>query len=390
MRIVIVYIFVFLSTLPILLVCFGPRALGVEEPKKPLIEPQRVSPKRGVDASQPDFVRVRGNSYLVWKELTDGATDLSIATVDPETKQLGPTERALAPEMPGVVSILSVYAVIGADAAPPMDSSPSAFLVAYSDTPWKPYAGNHRYYRFARLLPNRKEAGYRTESLGRFLPDNTDQNPRGGFFAPERISLLRRAGAKASLFLVGSNYTRMWSISSEDGGKTWSTPSIIAEDGCGLASVVESSDGQLLLFSNATTRAGAGRYTEVHLRRSKDGRSWSDPKEIIDGHQLLQTCPFVDGKLLWLAYADKNPKGGGSTLFLTRSADEGKTWEVALPLTDGSHDDAEPVIAIQGGTLNLAFVRTVPRRPGAREGDVKHQIWFGQVAVKDVQFPKPK
>jgi hypothetical protein len=32
----------------------------------------------------------------------------------------------------------------------------------------------------------------------------------------------------------------------------------------------------------------------------------------------------------------------------------------------------------------------MPRRPGARAGDVKHQVWFGQKAVREIQFPRAK
>jgi hypothetical protein len=127
----------------------------------------------------------------------------------------------------------------------------------------------------------------------------------------------------------------------------------------------------------------------IRLRRSKDGKSWSDAKEILDGHDLRKTCAFVDRKLIWLAYADKNEKRGGSTIFLTRSSDEGKTWEVPLPLTDGIHDDSEPVLAVQGEHLYLAFARVFPR-PGrdVREWNVDQRVWYGHKAIDEIKFPR--
>jgi hypothetical protein len=377
---------------------------GAMEDKKPILELQLVSPKRGVDARGPRFVLAGDKLYLFWMAVEDSGSDISIAGIDAERKRVGPPQKVALPAevdfkstVPGetfrIPPIVLRFAAMPAVATPRAEGPTTPFLLAYSASP-TPYS-NTSVYRFARVLPNRKEGGYRAEPLGRFLPDDADSDTSRGVITPEQISFVRRDGEKRSLFLVGSNYPQLWSIGSGDGGKTWSVPQIIVKGSQSFepyryAAVAESPAGELLLFSNAQTRSSGGYYTEIHLRRSKDGKTWSEPKEILDGRWLTQTCPFVDGKAIWLAYADKKPKGNSSTIFLSRSTDEGKTWEVPLPLTDGEHDDSEPTIAVRGDTLYLAVTRAVPRRPGAREGDVKHQVWFGHVAVKDIQFPRAK
>ncbi|HTU16806.1 MAG TPA: sialidase family protein [Gemmataceae bacterium] len=219
---------------------------------------------------------------------------------------------------------------------------------------------------------------YRRDQVGIFLSHDYD-------WPSEITCLLRRAVKKSQLFLVLSDGF----ITSKDDGKTWSTPHIIPEHE-DHAQMVETDSGELLLFSSASTPASEGRRSEIHLRRRKDGKEWSDAKWIVETYNSRKICAFVDRKLIWLAYADKNAKRDGSTIFLTRSSDDGKTWETALPLTDGIHDDSEPALAVQGDTLFLAFARPIPRDPGAREADFKRQIWYGYKAIKEIEFPRAK
>src|SRR5262249_22705658 len=151
---------------------------------------------------------------------------LSIGGINKKTRRLESMKEALATYLSGPVPHVESYAAAVAEATPPADEPSPTFLIAYSGSTRFDGVGGH--YLVARLMPDQKKEDYRTDKLGNFLPkvpgvpspgvpEELTRQLRGmGLIDPEHLSLLRRVGKKAPLFLVGSNHTQMWSMTSSD------------------------------------------------------------------------------------------------------------------------------------------------------------------------------
>jgi hypothetical protein len=167
--------------------------------------------------------------------------------------------------------------------------------------------------------------------------------------------------SKKNLMYIASAGDRIWSYQSQDCGKTWSKPKIIAEGKTSglMASAAVAPWGEIIVFC-------ARNVTELKMVRSKDGLSWSKPEvfTIPNTKQKLfafdpYDCSYFIGKdeTIWLAYSSRLKGSKRSPLFLTCSKDRGKSWARPIQLTKGDHRDDYPTVGANDKEVLILFER---------------------------------
>lgn len=122
---------------------------------------------------------------------------------------------------------------------------------------------------------------------------------------------------------------------SPDGGRTWTEPALVATPGyawgCGTSdAILETSSGDLLLPAYGTRKEGEKSSAFV-LRSEDGGRTWSEPTIIAldpDGQLPFGEPALVEvspGHILaWMRSFDRS--GGTGSVYQTESRDGGRTW----------------------------------------------------------------
>ena len=114
--------------------------------------------------------------------------------------------------------------------------------------------------------------------------------------------------------------------------------------------------------------------TLMMQRSSDDGQTWSKPQTVVNNPLTIQSRTYLapNGKL-WLAYVQSDPDTyeHRTSLWLTSSQDDGKTWDKPQRLTDGKFLDREPDIISRDGKILVAFSR-------AGRG-INTNIWVAEV-----------
>ncbi|MGB9905917.1 MAG: sialidase family protein [Candidatus Saccharicenans sp.] len=123
-----------------------------------------------------------------------------------------------------------------------------------------------------------------------------------------------------------------WLIRSEDGGKTWSQPELIARDYYCSSPLRQLPDGRLILGLYRQTEAGSHGAVTI----SQDGgQSWSKPIDIDNGGYPLDAETDVimlkDGSL----YAIQRSRG--QSMCYAVSEDGGRSWSVSRPVGFAGH-----------------------------------------------------
>lgn len=148
---------------------------------------------------------------------------------------------------------------------------------------------------------------------------------------------------------------------SVDGGRTWSTMRIIADDGehtmGNPCPVVDGSSGTIWLPLCRDNRR------VLVMRSTDDGVSWSKPADITasamnpawhwvgtgPGHGIQMTS----GRLVIPCWADATPKLGEVQLsYVFYSDDHGTTWKTGSPLESNASDECQ-VVELADGTLYM-------------------------------------
>ncbi|MFN7934838.1 MAG: sialidase family protein [Bryobacteraceae bacterium] len=142
-----------------------------------------------------------------------------------------------------------------------------------------------------------------------------------------------------------------WLLRSNDNGKTWGDLTLVANDINETGYVVLPSGEWVLV----------GRDSNVHgshslVRRSPDGRKWSEPTQLLTNRRLPSDLAVLsDGSLLAVHGYRTIPRGARAL----RSLDGGKTW---LPIDFVIHDKAEhntdtgyPSVEVINGWVVVCF-----------------------------------
>lgn len=168
----------------------------------------------------------------------------------------------------------------------------------------------------------------------------------------------------------------LWVMQSKDGAKTWDARKLIGRGN--YPTIVSAKNGDLLVFSTQTKQFGwQGEwpanapdaqtpsrnwpgYGTLMMQRSGDqGKNWSKATQVFDDKLVIQNRVYraPDGKL-WLVYVQSDAQQRQRTsLWLSSSVDNGKTWKKPQQLTDGKTLDREPDLIWHEGKLLIAFSR---------------------------------
>lgn len=217
-------------------------------------------------------------------------------------------------------------------------------------------------YFWGTLEPEGQEPDLRATSLAQVF-GSREYGQHYPFLDPPRKMSLHKGPKDGSLFVFGFG-SRMWSFVSSDNGKSWAGPNFVDKVSGNSAEVAVSPRGEFLLFF-------AHSHPWVKLVRSKDGRAWGEA-ETLDFPTPVTFCsPFIekDGTC-WLVLRARSSEKGGQALFLTRSADHGKTWARPLQITKGEKEERLPCVAVSKGKVFVLFQRAEERRDPRRLGTV--------------------
>jgi hypothetical protein len=169
----------------------------------------------------------------------------------------------------------------------------------------------------------------------------------------------------------------LWFTYSDDKGITWEERRLFAEGS--RPSLVKSANGELLLLFTQSGKYGyQGVWPDdapepppqdqydwpgmgpLGLLRSRDGgRTWGDPEVVVASDSVINgRCTVAPDGRLWLVYVE-GPQIGTTALYLTSSADNGKTWATPVQISDGTrYLDREPDIAVWDDQVLVAFARS--------------------------------
>lgn len=153
----------------------------------------------------------------------------------------------------------------------------------------------------------------------------------------------------------GLDWSRCWAIRSNDGGQTWHSPALIAEDENHLRnfeepSLVRLKNGKLLTMIRITSGRSPLRpdSTEGYLWRSEssdEGRTWSKPVKTAIWGYPADVIELRDGRLLCTYGYRQRPFGVRAVI----SRDGGKNWDL----------DRAIVLRDDGGTRDLGYPSSV-------------------------------
>ena len=162
----------------------------------------------------------------------------------------------------------------------------------------------------------------------------------------------------------GSVY-KAWMIRSTDGGKTWGSPSVMAEDPEQVMAFAETAllrkkDGGLMALHRTADGGGAKRGYLFQTDSSDEGRTWTKPLATKMWGWPAHLLELKDGRILCTYGYRREPYGVRASL----SGDGGKTWDV----------EKEIVLRDDGGSGDLGYPSSVE----LPDGRVLTIYWFNQ------------
>lgn len=176
---------------------------------------------------------------------------------------------------------------------------------------------------------------------------------RIGWMPRAHPTVLRSGRILVPLYTDGFSCSLM--AVSDDVGQTWQTSGLLAGDFGIQPSVVERRDGTLVAFMRT-----AGPHKRILLSESKDqGMTWSlnVPSDLPNPGSGLEVIALRNGH--W-ALVSNDSEDTRSTLAVSISDDEGKTWKWTRHLERG-HDGSYPsIIQAKDGLLHVTYTHDPP------------------------------
>lgn len=170
------------------------------------------------------------------------------------------------------------------------------------------------------------------------------------------------SGPLMLFYKVGPRPTSWWgmSITSRDGGQTWSEPRALSDGALGPIKnkPVQLSDGAILSPSSTEDKINGWR---VHFERSDDGgQSWQLTPPLGDGHEIAAIQPSVlfhkDGRLQAIGRTRQRQ------LFSLESEDNGRTWNEMRLLDVPNPNSGTDAVTLRDGRHLLVYNATTHGR----------------------------
>lgn len=119
--------------------------------------------------------------------------------------------------------------------------------------------------------------------------------------------------------------------------------------------------------NNADINAQNGHY-KIELYRSSDLTHWENVSTIAESDHNLEDVKLInDNGQFILVYEEETADKGSSRIMLTRSKDQGKTWEKPMELL-GAEADQEPAGFEKNGNQWLLYYSSDIKNPGTSYG----------------------
>ncbi len=178
---------------------------------------------------------------------------------------------------------------------------------------------------------------------------------------------------------------RPWVSRSSDNGRTWQVdkegfPANAPDGGIlhGFGDIVRGQDGDLRVAAytyHYELKKAMGTYV---LRSKDDGRTWGDPVLIDPDKETDETFLIHLGEGRWLAAVRSG------RLFLYRSDDDAKHWELVGPLTEDKEVPAD-LLKLKDGRLLFCYGRRVEgdEYVAARISEDDGQTWSNPVRLAE-------
>lgn len=157
-----------------------------------------------------------------------------------------------------------------------------------------------------------------------------------------------------------------WSSTSSDGGKTWRlNKNALPEpfENCGpfipFGDVLPADDRSLRAVFYFVRQDEMKRNDVWMFSSNDDGATWQPHALLAEGHN--ETAIFSLGKGRWLAAARRQREGLATDLY--KSDDDGKTWTLAMPISDEMQHPAD-IMRLSDGRLLLVYGNRQPGKFG--------------------------
>jgi len=148
----------------------------------------------------------------------------------------------------------------------------------------------------------------------------------------------------------------VWTVTSTDGGKTWTEPRRLdvspAAYGSPYGKIVTLKDGTLLMAVYCWGGKEKARVTSRLFRSTDNGRTWGDTSLIAENHNETSLLALPDGRLLAFMRS--------SGLSLTISTDAGRTWSAPHRVTPPNRHPGDAILLADGKILLTYGHRIVP------------------------------
>jgi hypothetical protein len=191
--------------------------------------------------------------------------------------------------------------------------------------------------------------------------DNPTNIPSNSQFISSPYILADASGRIVIVYAIPLNEQRgIYFVSSEDFGKTWSSPSLIFNafaagwDMVNQPMLALSGDGSLhLLFERFSLQGDRGKSVGLYYSRSEDGGNrWSEVDLVSDGLISWSKILTYDEKNVHRLWQEKN--GTNLVNFHQFSQDGGLSWSTPVSVVRVSDDNGTPTVNVDWtGSLHL-------------------------------------
>lgn len=198
-------------------------------------------------------------------------------------------------------------------------------------------------------------------------PQQLTTDPAGDEYA----SIMQESSGKVWLvwfnFAEGGGHANIMYKTSSNGGASWSDPLVLVPDvgDSGGTSLLQDSTGRIWVAWGSGLYVPRTLFKVYYITSDNGGLSWSTPRQVTNptsGDDNIPNLIEVSGEI-WIVYC----RGGHSSISYVKTGDGGTTWSSPVPIAFGGDDACPDAMVDSTGKIWVVWAR------GGLAGDIYYK-----------------